>query len=153
MREVAVKNKQNIQDRDKRYESIRVAIESEKRTEEKLHEKTKMEAIKEKQKLISELCFEKNVKVHLEETIETREKEIRKLKNTIKDKEDEITLLQEKTKKKLQQNEAGYKQKVEEMTFTQGEEIKNINDKHIKEIQKYQKKIQSKNYLMQKWRN
>ena len=74
------------------------------------------------------------MKVHLEETIETREKEIRKLKNTIKDKEDEITLLQEKTKKKLEQNEAGYKQKVEEMTFTQGEEIKNINDKHIKEI-------------------
>ena len=48
MREVAVKNKQNIEDRDKRYESIRVAIESEKRTEEKLHEKTKIEAIKEK---------------------------------------------------------------------------------------------------------
>ena len=80
------------------------------------------------------MCFEKNVKVHLEETVETREKEIRKLKNTIKDKEDEIILLQEKTKKKLEQNEAGYRQKVEEMAFTQGEEIKSINDKHIKEI-------------------
>ena len=45
---MAVKNKQIIEDRDKRYESIRVAIESEKKTEEKLHEKTKMEAIKEK---------------------------------------------------------------------------------------------------------
>ena len=41
------------------------------------------------------------MKVHLEETIETREKEIRRLKNTIKDKEDEMILLQEKTKKKL----------------------------------------------------
>ena len=48
VQETAIKHKQTIEERDKRYESIRVAIESEKKTEEKLHEKTKMEAIKEK---------------------------------------------------------------------------------------------------------
>ena len=71
-REVALKHKQSLEDREKRFESTRVAIESEKRTEEKLHEKTKVEAMKDKEKLISELCFEKNVKVHLEETVENR---------------------------------------------------------------------------------
>ena len=134
VKETAVKHKQTIEERDKRYESIRVAIESEKKTEERLHQKTKIEAMKEKEKLISELCFEKNVKVHLEETVELREKQIRKLKNTIRDKQDEITLLQEKTKKKLEQNESGYNQKIEELQFTQGQQIKKINDKHIKEI-------------------
>ena len=36
--------------------------------------KTKIEAIQEKQKFISEFCFEKNMKVHLKETVELREK-------------------------------------------------------------------------------
>jgi len=108
-----LKNKQTLEEREKRFESTRVAIESERKTEEKLHEKTKMEAMKEKEKLISELCFEKNVKMHLEETVENRDNEIRRLKNTIRDKEDEITLLQEKTQKRLGKNEAEYNQKVE----------------------------------------
>ena len=85
-KETAMKHKQILEERDKRYESIRFAIESERKTEEKLHEKTKMEAMREKEKLVSQLCFEKNVKVHLEETLENREKDIRKLKNTINDK-------------------------------------------------------------------
>lgn len=61
--------------------------------------------MKEKEKLVSDLCFERNVKVHLEEVLEQKEKEIRKLKNTIKDKEDELILLEEKHKKRLKQNE------------------------------------------------
>ena len=69
-----MKHKLTLEEREKRYESTRVAIESEKRTEEKLHEKTKEQAAKQKEKLIAELCFEKNVKVHLEETVEAREK-------------------------------------------------------------------------------
>ena len=36
-RETAVKHKQAIEEREKRFESTRVAIESEKKTEEKLH--------------------------------------------------------------------------------------------------------------------
>ena len=109
--------------------------------------------MKEKEKLISELCFEKNVKSHLEETVENREKQIRKLKNTIRDKEDEITLLQEKTKKKLSQNEADYNQKVDELEFKQGQLITLINEKHIEEIEKFQKRIQSKFSPMKSSRN
>jgi hypothetical protein len=61
--------------------------------------------VKEREKLISELCFEKNVRIHLEEQLEQKEKEIRKLKNNIKDKEDELILLEEKGKKQLKHAE------------------------------------------------
>lgn len=78
-----------------------------------MHEKTKLESLKEKEKLITELCFERNVKINLEQELEDKEKEIRRLKNTIKDKEDDLVLLQEKTKKQLSLNEQQYVIKVQ----------------------------------------
>ena len=47
-KDVAIKNKQALEDKERRHESIRVAIESEKKTEEKLHEKTKLDSSKQK---------------------------------------------------------------------------------------------------------
>ena len=48
-----------------------------------------------------------------------------------------MTLLQEKTKKKLAQNEKDYKVKVEQLEFAQNEEIKALKQQQIQENQKF----------------
>ena len=70
----SLKFKETLDAKDKQFESVYTALQSEKKTEEKLHEKTKIESSQAKEKLYSDLYFERNVKKNLEETIVEREK-------------------------------------------------------------------------------
>lgn len=44
MRKQALKSKETLDSKEKQFESIYTALQSEKKTEEKLHEKTKVES-------------------------------------------------------------------------------------------------------------
>lgn len=59
-----------MEEKEKRYESTYLALQSERKTEEKLHEKTKIETSKEKEKLLCDLYYERNVKRQLEGELE-----------------------------------------------------------------------------------
>lgn len=103
-----MKHRAILEDKERRHESVRVALESERKTEEKLHEKTKLEASKEKEKLICELCFERNTRVQLEEELQNKEKEIKRLKSCINDLKVDLQLLDEKSKKKVEEMKEEY---------------------------------------------
>lgn len=99
-----------------------------------MHEKTKLDSLKEKEKLITQLCFERNVKANLQEELEAREKDIRRLKNTIKEREDDLTLLQEKTKKQLSINQQQYQAQVLELEKVQAEQVLELKHQQQKEM-------------------
>ena len=42
MRKVLLKSKETVENKEKQFESVYTALQSEKKTEEKLHEKTKL---------------------------------------------------------------------------------------------------------------
>jgi hypothetical protein len=74
MREAGLRHKSVIEEKERRYESTYLALQSEKKTEEKLHEKTKLENSKEKEKLLTELYYERNTNRQLTEDLQSAER-------------------------------------------------------------------------------
>lgn len=142
-KEMSLRYKKQIDEREKRYESTRVALESEKQTEEKLHQKTKFDAAKEKEKLISELCFLNNTKSQLEADIEERDKTIKGLKIQVKDLDIELVLKEEKHARKMLDIEYQYEEKYERYEQMQKEKINDMKDKQIHEINVFEERIAS----------
>ena len=71
------RHKASMEAKEKQYEGRITAAISEKKTEEKLHQQTKLEANQAKEKLLNELYYEKRAKNDLEDELEARNKDIR----------------------------------------------------------------------------
>jgi hypothetical protein len=120
-----------------------VALESERKTEEKLHEKTKLEASKEKEKLICELCFEKNTRMQLEEELQNREKEIKRLKSSINDLKLDLQLLDEKSKKRAEEIKAEYELKHHQALTNYEQSLKKTMQQQTDELSQLEARLAS----------
>lgn len=115
MKKQALKHKEVLDIKENQFQSIYTALQSEKKTEEKLHEKTKLENSQAKEKLYSELYYERNVKKHLEETLAAREKETKELKSKINDLLIEIQVEKDKGANKQKEISRDFEKKLSEI--------------------------------------